>query len=107
MKKSLFHNFGYKLLAVVFAILLWLVVVNITDYTITVNHVCAASVTITKGEEANGTFTLSATEVCGDGDGATVEVTDIEPAEGYRFKEITTSASGVVDNDLKKVTGIK
>lgn len=36
MKKQIFKNFGYKILAVFFAILLWLVVINITDYTITV-----------------------------------------------------------------------
>ena len=78
-------------------------------YTITITHVCAPEnlVAVTKGEEVNGAYSLSAEEVCTEGDGATVDVTDIVPAEGYRFKEITTSASGNVDNDLKKVTGIK
>lgn len=67
---------------------------------------CTNTVAITKGEEANGTFSLSATEVCGDGEGEDVLVTGITPAEGYEFGEITTSASGTVDNEGKKVTGI-
>ncbi len=67
---------------------------------------CGNTVTITKGAETNGTYTLSATSVCGDGDGEDVTISEIEPAEGYEFDEITTSASGTVDNDLKKVTGI-
>ena len=77
-------------------------------YTITITHVCAPEnlVAVTKGEEVNGAYSLSAEEVCTEGDGATVDVTDIIPAEGYRFKEITATA-GTVDNDLKKVTGIK
>ncbi|MBQ9610543.1 MAG: hypothetical protein IJV15_14015 [Lachnospiraceae bacterium] len=36
MKNKFFNNFGYKILAVFFAILLWLIVINITDYSITV-----------------------------------------------------------------------
>ena len=67
---------------------------------------CTNTVVITKGEEVNGTFTLSATEVCGDGEGEDVAVKNIVPAEGYEFGEITTSASGTVDNENKKVTGI-
>ena len=36
MKNKIFNNFGYKILAVFFAILLWLIVINITDYSVTV-----------------------------------------------------------------------
>lgn len=75
------------------------------DYTITIVHVCASEVAITKGAETNGTYTVEEGNVCGDEPGATVEVTDIEPAEGYRFKEITATA-GTVDNVNKQVTGI-
>ncbi len=79
-------------------------------YTITITHVCAPEnlVAVTKGEEDNtkGTYTVVEENVCTEGDGATVDVTDIVPAEGYRFKEITATA-GDVDNNLKKVTGIK
>lgn len=68
---------------------------------------CTSEVDITKGAETNGTYTLSAAKVCADGDGGTVTISDISPASGYQFKEITTSASGTVDNVNKKVTGIK
>ena len=36
MKNKIFNNFGYKILAVFFAILLWLIVINITDYSVSV-----------------------------------------------------------------------
>lgn len=36
MKRKLFNNFGYKLLSVVLAIVLWIVVVNISDSAVTV-----------------------------------------------------------------------
>ena len=67
---------------------------------------CSNEVTITKGAEENGTYELSAEKVCGDDEGGFVEVTAITPAAGYEFDEITTSASGTVDNENKKVTGI-
>lgn len=35
MKRKLFNNFGYKLLSVVFAIVLWVVVMNISDSAVT------------------------------------------------------------------------
>ncbi len=67
---------------------------------------CTKIVTITKGAETNGTYTLSATSICGDAPGGTVNISDITPASGYEFDEITTSASGTVDNTNKRVTGI-
>ena len=74
---------------------------------ITIYTACTTPVTITKGTEENGTYTLSATGICGDGDGGEVFISNITPAEGYEFDEITTSESGDVDNENKKVTGIK
>ena len=67
---------------------------------------CANEVTITKGAETNGTYTLSATSICGDAPGGTVNISDITPADGYEFDEIVTSASGTIDNINKRVTGI-
>ena len=67
---------------------------------------CENEVAITKGAETNGTYELSAEKICGDDEGGFVQVSNIEPAAGYEFDEITTSASGTVDNDNKKVTGI-
>lgn len=81
--------------------------VRITSIEITLASGCTSEVDITKGAETNGTYTLSAAKVCADGDGGTVTISDISPASGYQFKEITTSASGTVDNVNKKVTGIK
>lgn len=85
-------------------------------YNITIAHVCAQAnlVAVTKGVESNGTFALSETEVCTENAGGTVVVSNIVPAEGYRFKEITsietngTEAVGTVtitENDTT-VTGI-
>ena len=67
---------------------------------------CSNVVTITKGAETNGTYSLSAAEICGDDEGDMISILDITPATGYEFDEITTSASGTVDNENKRVTGI-
>ena len=79
---------------------------QLTFYVLKAASSCSNTVTITKGAETNGTYTLSATEICGDGEGEDVTISDITPASGYAFDEITTSASGTVDNEKKKVTGI-
>ncbi len=85
-------------------------ITNITgavSITITATAACSSSITITKGTESHGTFTLSPTgSVCIDGGNATATISNISPATHYHFKEITTSASGSVDNDQKKVTNI-
>ena len=64
-------------------------------YTPEAPSVCTNTVTITKGAETNGTFTISDTEVCGDGDGATITVTP-KPNAGYAVSAVTTTASGMV-----------
>lgn len=79
---------------------------QLTFYVLKAAPSCSNTVTITKGAETNGTYTLSATEICGDGEGEDVTISDITPAAGFAFDEITTSASGTVDNVNKKVTGI-
>ncbi|MCQ2340718.1 MAG: hypothetical protein MJZ79_08120 [Paludibacteraceae bacterium] len=67
---------------------------------------CTKKITITKGAETNGTFELSQTgEVCIDEGNATVDVTDIQPAEHYHFSQITAT-NGSVDNENKRVTNI-
>ena len=67
---------------------------------------CTHKITITKGTPSNGTFNLSQTgEVCIDEGNATVNVTDITPAEHYHFSQITAT-NGSVDNENKKVTNI-
>jgi len=70
-----------------------------------IENACTNTVTVTKGAETNGTYSLSAASVCGDGDGGTVSISEISPADGYVFDEITAT-NGTVDNKNKKVTGI-
>ena len=67
---------------------------------------CGKEVEVIKGKMEHGTFNLSAGSICGDAPGGSVNVTDIVPASGYEFDEITTSASGTVDNVNKRVTNI-
>ena len=78
----------------------------ITVYQLEEEAACSNTVTITKGAETNGTYSLSATEICGDGEGEDVTISAITPKAGYAFDKITTSASGTVDNANTKVTGI-
>lgn len=66
---------------------------------------CSSEVAVTKGAETKGTYTLSDTKVCADGDGGEITISDITPADGYAFDEITATV-GTVDNENKKVTGI-
>lgn len=76
-----------------------------TSYKIQVAQYCANVVTITKGDEENGTFSLSQTgNICADG-GLTISVTNIVPAEHYHFKQITAT-NGDVDDNAKTVSNI-
>jgi uncharacterized repeat protein (TIGR02543 family) len=66
---------------------------------------CAKEVTVEAGSTTHGTFSLSDSKVCADGEGGEISVTDIDPAEGFAFDEITAT-NGTIDNENKKVTGI-
>ena len=66
---------------------------------------CSNEVTVEAGSTTHGTFSLSDSKVCADGEGGEISVTDITPADGYAFDKITATV-GTVDNENKKVTGI-
>ena len=71
---------------------------------------CESQIVLTKGTPSNGTFSLNKADGtydnCSTG-GLVVTVSDIAPAEGYQFKEITQEgidAGVTIDNDAKTVT---
>ena len=73
---------------------------------------CTDAVTISKGTETNGIFTLSTTGQQSTCDGpVTVTLSNIQPATGYQFSEITQSgvdaAKVTIDNNNKTVTYAK
>lgn len=71
---------------------------------------CTAAVTVTKGTEANGTFALNKVgEQSTCSSKLVVIVSDIEPAHGYLFKEITQTGieGAVIDQEAKTVTYAK
>ena len=66
---------------------------------------CTDAVTINKGTETNGTFTLSTTGPQSTCDGSvTVTLSNIQPATGYQFSEITQTGinTGVAINNTEK-----
>lgn len=66
---------------------------------------CSNTVTISKVTPVNGDFEISATEVCGDGDGGEVTISNIEPATGYTLDEVSVTV-GTYSALTGKVTGI-
>lgn len=68
---------------------------------------CTSEITITKGTPSHGSFSMTgAGTVCIDEGNASVTISDIEPASGYRFKEITSSGGGTINNNAKTVSNI-
>ena len=68
---------------------------------------CTNEITITKGTPSNGSFAMTPTgNVCVDEGNASVTISNINPTSGYRFKEITSSGGGTIDNSAKTVTNI-
>ncbi len=77
------------------------------------HEACTKTVSVRKGPETNGTFSIDKTEICIDTAGGTVNVTDIIPANGYVFDTIIcvsakepTTPIGVVNLSEYKVTNI-
>ncbi len=66
---------------------------------------CSNTVSVTKVAPENGDFNISATEVCGDGDGGEVTISNIEPATGYTLDEVSVTV-GTYNALTGKVTGI-
>ena len=68
---------------------------------------CTSEITIEQGTPSNGSFSMTPTgDVCIDEGNASVTLSDIEAASGYRFKEITSSGGGTINNNAKTVTNI-
>ena len=76
--------------------------------TTTTQKTCTDAVNVIKGIPSNGSFNLDKTEKQSTCNGAvTVTLSDIQPAAGYKFSEITQSGinTGVtIDNNNQKVT---
>ena len=71
---------------------------------------CTNTVTVTKGGSENGSFKLNnsdatSVEVCGDGDGDEVAVTNITPNPGFELDEVSATV-GTYSSETGKVTGI-
>ena len=68
---------------------------------------CTNEITITKGTPSNGSFDITGDgNICIDGGNASATISNINPTPGYRFKEITSSGGGTIDNSAKTVTNI-
>lgn len=66
---------------------------------------CENTVSVTKVTPVNGDFNISATEVCGDGDGGEITISNIEPAPGYTLDAVSATV-GSYSALTGKVTGI-
>ena len=69
--------------------------------------VCTAAVTVTKGDAVNGAFSIDKVgEQSTCDDKVVVTLSDIEPTNGYRFKEITQTGieSAIIDQDARTIT---
>ena len=68
---------------------------------------CSNEITITKGTPSHGSFDITGDgDVCIDNGNASVTISNIQPTNGYRFKQITSSGGGTIDNSAKTVTNI-
>ena len=79
-----------------------------TNFTTEAGASCTNEITISKGMPSNGSFTMTPNggTVCIDEGNASVTISNINPSNGYRFKEITSSGGGTINNNAKTVTNI-